>query len=80
MSMTPLDRKILLWRKGETISSLARKRKARTGSQASVDVIRKQLSMCINGEREYVALQEFLASELGKPVEQLFPRTRSRAA
>jgi hypothetical protein len=78
--MTPVDRKILLLKKGKTISGLARLRKSQTRSQASVDVIRKQLSMCINGERKYVALQEFIANELGKPVEQLFPHTRSRAA
>lgn len=78
--MTPLDRRILLLRKGKTVSSLARLRKKQTGSKASVDVIRKQLSMCINEEREYVALQEFLATELGVPLRQLFPPSRVKAA
>lgn len=71
---------MLLLKKGKTIMGLARKRKAQTGSHSSVDVIRKQLSMCINGEREYVALQQFIASELERPVEQLFPHKRSKAA
>jgi hypothetical protein len=78
--MTPVDRKILLLKNGKTITGMARKRKKQTRSAASVEVIRKQLSMCINGEREYFALQEFIASELKKPVEQLFPSLRSKAA
>ena len=78
--MTPVDRKILLLQKGKTITGLARKRKQQTRSAASVEVIRKQISMCINEEREYVGLQEFIARELDEPIEQLFPHTRSKAA
>lgn len=68
-------------RKGLTISYLARKRKTQMRSQISFEVLRKQLSMCIQGEREYQHLQQFIADELQKPVEQLFVKRKiSKAA
>lgn len=81
MNMTPLKRKLLLLEKGKTISGLARKRKAQLRSQIDFEVLRKQLSMCIHGDREYPHLRQFIAHELDQPVEQLFEiATTSNAA
>ncbi|HKO43386.1 MAG TPA: hypothetical protein VJU84_08850 [Pyrinomonadaceae bacterium] len=37
---------------------------------------REQMSMCINGQREYPEFQEFLASKFETTVEQLFGRKK----
>ena len=60
--MSPLEIKILLMRRGKTISGLARK----------FGCYREELSMCIRQVREYPRLRQKLANELEIPVEQLF--------
>ena len=70
--MTPVDRRAHLLRQGVTVSDLARRMKRQTRTRTSFAVLRKQLSMCINGEREYPQLREFIATETNSTVEQLF--------
>ncbi|HEY6231466.1 MAG TPA: hypothetical protein VIW64_09380 [Pyrinomonadaceae bacterium] len=42
---------------------------------------REQMSMCINGQREYPELQQFLADKFKKTVDQLFgAKKRARKA
>ena len=60
--MDHIDRKTLVARTGHTISSLARK----------FGCNRKQLSMCINGERPYRLLRKKLARFLSVSEDELF--------
>jgi hypothetical protein len=84
--MTPLKIKILLLKKQKNITGMARAYALRKGidlnsdSPNKLDSLRKQFSMCVNGDREYPDLQEFIAEELETPVEQLFPQRRRKAA
>jgi hypothetical protein len=78
--MTPLEIKILIWKKGLNISVIARRYVAHIGGRANFASIRKQFSMCVNGERTYPHLQQFIAREVERPVEQLFPQRRRKAA
>jgi hypothetical protein len=70
--MTPLGRRAYLLTKGVTVSDLARRRKQQTRTRTTFAVLRKQLSMCLNGEREYPELRKFIARETDSTVEQLF--------
>ncbi len=76
-----MEIKILLMRGGHTpISALARKYAQKIGGQHNLESLRKQFSMCINGEREYPHLQQFIADTVDKPVEQLFGKRSRKAA
>ena len=68
--MSPIELKVLLLRRGLTISSLA----------IEFGCYRQELSMLINGRRIYPHLRERLAKKLGFTVEQLFGRSTRKAA
>lgn len=79
--MTPVERKVLLLVKKQSIAGLARKYAAQLPKQQrNIESLRKRFSMCINGERVYPQFQEFIATELDQPVEQLFGQTEAQAA
>lgn len=81
MTATPLEIKISLMRKGKTISGMARKfAECLPVERRNLESLRKQFSMCINGEREYPHLRKFVADELCKTVEQLFVSKNRRKA
>lgn len=68
--MTPIEIKVLLLRRGLTISGLA----------DEFGCYRQELSMLINGRRVYAHLREKLARKLGYTVEQLFGPNNGRKA
>lgn len=68
--MSPLEIKILVMRKFGTITACA----------AALGCYREQLSMCINGPREYPTLRLKLADVLEMTVEQLFGSNASQKA
>jgi predicted amino acid racemase len=68
--MSPVEIRVLLLRRGLTISGLAEE----------FHCYRQQLSMMINGRRFYPHLQEKLARKLGYTVEQLFGNRARKAA
>jgi len=68
--MSPIEIKILLLRRGLTISGLA----------AEFGCFRQELSMMINGKRVYARLREKFAQKLGYTVEQLFGSETRKAA
>lgn len=68
--MSPIEIKVLLLRRGLTISGLAEE----------FGCYRQELSMLINGRRIYPHLRELLAQKLGYTVEQLFGTNSRRKA
>ena len=68
--MSPIEIKVLLLRRGLTISSLAEE----------FGCFRQQLSMLINGRRWYPLLAERLAKRLGFTTGQLFGEKAKKAA
>lgn len=68
--MSPIEIKVLLLRRGLTISGLAEE----------FGCFRQQLSMLINGRRWYPRLAALLAKKLGCTVEQLFGEKGQKAA
>ncbi len=74
-------RKVLLVLKKKSIAGMARKYSMRLPkAQRNLESLRKQFSMCINGDRDYPHLHAFIASELDEPVEQLFGSEATQAA
>lgn len=68
--MSPIEIRVILLRSGLTITGLAEE----------FGCYRQELSMTINGRREYPRLREFLARKLGYSVEQLFGCNSRKAA
>jgi predicted amino acid racemase len=68
--MSLVEIKVLLLRRGLTISGLAEE----------FGCYRQELSMMINGRRVYPLLREKLARKLGYSVEQLFGTSNGRKA
>ncbi len=70
-------KKLMIDNEIESIADLAREyERLNPGLACS----REQMSMCINGLREYPELQEFLAAKFNKSVEQLFGKKKTRKA
>ncbi len=68
--MSPIEIKVLLLRRGLTVTGLADEFRC----------YRQELSMLINGRRVYPQLREKLARKLGYTVEQLFGNHNRRKA
>ena len=71
-------KKLMIDNEIESIAELAREyERENPGSKCS----REQMSMCINGLRDYPELEEFLANKFGKTVKQLFgPKEKDQKA
>ena len=66
MTMTALDRKVALLRKGVTMSDIAR--------ALVPPVTPQQVSMVVSGRRDSKRVRSAVAAVIGQPVARVFPK------